>query len=243
MRRAGFIASAAAGTLLLASALSSSRGADRRAPCAGSLVPAYLYPEEIQRLARALALPQLLVINPASGPGRAPDPGYRRAIAAARAGGARVLGYVPTGWAGRPLGAVEADIDRYREWYGVDGVFLDEAAASESALPYYRALRDRARFVVLNPGVVPARGYFDVADVVVTFEGPFAAYRTRERDPVPERAAHLVYGGLAGAGAGARSAASTRRATPTSPPGRSRTRGARVPDYLAPELAALGGCA
>ena len=52
MRRAGFIASAAAGTLLLASALSSSRGADRRAPCAASLVPAYLHPQR-DRAARA----------------------------------------------------------------------------------------------------------------------------------------------------------------------------------------------
>jgi hypothetical protein len=30
--------------------------------------------------------------------------------------------------------------------------------------------------VVLNPGVVPARGYFDLADIVVTFEGPVDGY-------------------------------------------------------------------
>ena len=56
-----------------------------------------------------------------------------------------------------------------------------------------------ARIVALNPGVVPARGYFDVADVVVTFEGPFADYDDRvEPDWLeriePERIAHLVYG-------------------------------------------------
>ena len=242
MRRAGFIASAAAGTILLASALSSSRGADRRAPCAASLLPAYLYSEEIERLARRGALPQLLVVNPASGPGSAPDQGYRRAIAAARSGGARALGYVPTGWAARPLGAVEADIDRYREWYGVDGVFLDEAAASESALPYYRALRDRANFIVLNPGVVPALGYFDVADVVVTFEGSYGAYHTREHDPFPERSAHLVYGA-------SREQALAAIARGHAPRYAYFTSGAlphpwgTVPDYLAPELAALGDCA
>ena len=241
MRRAGFIASAAAGTILLASALSSSRGADRRAPCAGSLVPAYLHPEQIERLARRSTLPELLVINPASGPGAAPRAEYRRAIAAARSGGARVLGYVPTSWATRPRVAVEAEIDRYREWYGLDAVFLDEAAASESALPYYRALRDRARFVVLNPGVVPARGYFDVADVVVTFEGPFAAYGARARDPAPERSAHLVYATSREQALRALERREPRYAYFTS--GALPHPWGTVPDYLAPELAALGGCA
>jgi hypothetical protein len=54
--------------------------------------------------------------------------------------------------------------------------------------------------VVLNPGVVPAREYFDLADVIVTFEGPYAAYgpameATPEwvRDQPPGRVAHLVY--------------------------------------------------
>ena len=145
-------------------------------------------------------------------------------------------------WAARPLDAVKADIHRYREWYGVDGVFLDEAAASESALPYYRALQDRARFVVLNPGMVPARGYFDVADIVVTFEGPFAAYRTRERDPLPERSAHLVYGA-------SREQALAALARGHAPRYAYFTSGSlphpwgTVPEYLAPELAALEGCA
>jgi hypothetical protein len=240
MRRVGFIASAAAGTILLASALSGSRAADRRAPCAGSLVPAYLQPEEIERLARRSTLPELLVINPASGPGEAPRAEYRRAIAAAHSGGTQVLGYVATGWAGRPRVAAEGDIDRYRRWYGLDSVFLDEAATSDSALPYYRALADRARFVVLNPGMIPARGYFDVADVVVTFEGPFAAYRARGRDPVPERSAHLVYATSREQALHALERREPRYAYFTS--GSLPHPWGTVPDYLAPELAALGGC-
>ena len=55
-------------------------------------------------------------------------------------------------------------------------------------------------FVVLNPGMVPARGYFALADVVVTFEGPFADYARRLalepgwlRDMPPAKTAHLVY--------------------------------------------------
>jgi Spherulation-specific family 4 len=247
MSRAGFLAAAAASLILIATALSG-RSPDRRALCPGSLVPAYLEPDAILQLADRSTLPRLLVINPASGPGTAPDPAYRRAIAAAQSGGAQVLGYVPTTWGTRPAADAEAEIDRYRDWYRVDGVFLDETAAADSKLAYYHALSHYARsagaeFVVLNPGLVPARGYFQLADAVVTFEGPISAYRDR---PVPEgidpeRTAHLVYG------------ASREQALQALEPSPSAgyvyvTSGTlphpwgTVPEYFTQELAALGGC-
>ena len=53
----------------------------------------------------------------------------------------------------------------------------------------------------MNPGVPPARGYFDLADVVVTFEGTYADYAPAV-DRMPDwvrrlprgQIAHLVYG-------------------------------------------------
>jgi spherulation-specific family 4 protein len=245
--RAGLLASLTAGMVLLATAISS-RGGERRASCPGSLVPAYVNPGEILDMVRQATLPRLLVINPASGPGAEADPGYRRAIEAAQETGARVLGYVPTTWGARPAADVGADVDRYRSWYGVDGVFLDEAASGEARLTHYQALALHARgagaaIVVLNPGVVPARGYFAFADVVVTFEGPLRAYRD---DPPPtgiaaDRTAHLVYGASReqalselGANPAARYVYFTSGALPH-PWG-------TVPEYLPQELAALGAC-
>ncbi len=84
----------------------------------------------------------------------------------------------------------------------MDGIFLDEVAHDVVHLPYYVALRRAIgdAFVVLNPGTVPARGYFALADVVVTYEGPFADYARRLalepgwlRDVPPAKTAHLVY--------------------------------------------------
>ncbi len=247
MRGAFLVASAAAGTILIATAFGG-RGPERRALCAGSLVPAYLKPDAILRLVERSTLPRLLVVNPASGPGAALDPEYREAIAAAQAGGSQVLGYVPTTWGARPPDDVEADIDRYRDWYGVDGIFLDEAASAESKLNYYHALSHHARaagapFVVLNPGVVPAHGYFDLADLVVTFEGPISAYRDRVAPAgvEPARTAHLIYGA---------SREQALRALEPSPSagyvyvtsGTLPHPWGTVPDYFAQELAALGGC-
>ena len=199
-----WIAAAAAGALVLVTVVSS-RGADRRPPCRGTLIPAYITPAAITDLVDGSQHRRLIIINPASGPGAAAHPAYREAVAAARASGALVVGYVPTAYGARDPAAVQADIGRYREWYGVDGVFLDEAAHDEAQLPYYRALSLHARaagaaLVVLNPGTVPRAGYFDLADVVVTYEGPASGYadastRTPDwvREQPPDRIAHLVY--------------------------------------------------
>jgi hypothetical protein len=175
----------------------------RSAACAPSLIPAYLRPGAFAALADAAPGPRLLIVNPASGPGERPDADYRRAIAHAQARGARVLGYVATTFGARHSAAVLNDAEHYRSWYGVDGIFLDEVTHGEESLPYYTALSRQLRGtgeLVLNPGMVPARGYFDLADVVVTYEGPFADYAARLAqapdwlsDVPAERTAHLVY--------------------------------------------------
>jgi spherulation-specific family 4 protein len=195
---------AAAGAIVLVTLLTS-RGADRRPICRSTLIPAYVPPHAIVELVRASARPRLLVINPANGPGADAVPAYRAAVLAAQRAGARVLGYVPTTYGERPVGDVVADIDRYTSWYRVDGIFLDEASRNVGGLEYYAALGRHIRaaadrLVVLNPGVVPAREYFHVADVVVTFEGPYADYGPAVkampdwvRDQPPEHIAHLVY--------------------------------------------------
>ena len=192
----------AAGTLALAgAALAASRATTPVRTCPGSLMPAYVHPPQLLALARQPGLPKFVVVNPASGPGPAARGDYRQAIDALRTAGARVLGYVATGWTARPPAVVEADIARYRDWYGVDGIFLDEAAHTEAALPYYAGLAARVGgTVVVNPGVVPARGYFDIADVIVTYEGPVDGYADRVRQMpawvqalAPSRVAHLVY--------------------------------------------------
>jgi hypothetical protein len=190
------------GTILLTSVVLG-RASERETGCAASLIPAYLSPQGLVDLADAAPGPRLLIVNPASGPGERQDPDFRRAVAHAQAGGAKVLGYVPTTFGARHSTAVLADVEHYREWYGVDGIFLDEVSHDAAQLPYYAALSRRLEGegeLVLNPGTVPARGYFDLADLVVTFEGPFADYASRLaqtpawlKDIPADRTAHLVY--------------------------------------------------
>jgi hypothetical protein len=179
---------------------------DRGATCRAELIPAYVPPHELAALAAGTNPPRMVVVNPDSGPGAGEGRAYAEAVRTLQAAGIRVLGYVPTTYGARPLADVLADVRRYLAWYRVDGIFFDEASSDAALLPYYHALSRQARggadrLVVLNPGVPPAAGYFDLADVVVTFEGPYAGYGAamaatpdwlaRMR---PDRVAHLIYG-------------------------------------------------
>ncbi|MBV1938918.1 spherulation-specific family 4 protein [Streptomyces sp. BV286] len=173
------------------------------------LIPLYVHPGEDpgawHRLITSAGRTYGVVVNPASGPGPAPDPAFSAAADALRAAGARLLGYVDTDYGARDPDEVVAEVARHREWYATDGCFLDRAPATAAALPACRRLVRSVRRlgtspVVLNAGVHPAPGYAGLADLLVTFEGHWSTYVSAFSRPswtgriAPERFCHLVYG-------------------------------------------------
>jgi hypothetical protein len=171
-------------------------------------VPAYahplLAPVEWSELARPNVPLDWVVVNVWNGPGTRPDPAVRDAVTALRDAGVRLLGYLDPGFGRRPHAELLADAGRFRAWYRVDGYFLDQAASGASALGYYRALTDTLRAeggspLVLSPGIHPYPGYVELADQLVTFDGPWSVYRWAQLpdwvDAYPaERFCHLVHG-------------------------------------------------
>jgi hypothetical protein len=246
-------AGAAGAIVVLVLLLTSRGGTDRHPACRNTLIPAYVLPPAIVDAVQGPVRARLIVVNPHNGPGAEEHSQYREAVRAAQRAGARVLGYVPTSYGARPAADVEADVARYASWYGLDDIFLDEASSDAAQLPYYTALARRIRsdakhVVVLNPGAVPAPGYFDIADVVVTFEGPYSAYASAldrmpewvRREPA-ERIAHLVYGASRGQALNAVRAsdgAGYLYLTSGSPPDPWRT----LPSYLREEEQELAAC-
>ncbi len=172
--------------------------------CSSVTVPAYFYPGPVwdRTTSGSPTIGRTLIVNPASGPGTEPDANYVATVQGVRMAGARVVGYVHTSYGARPVDAVLADIERYREWYGVVDVFLDEVSSSAGDLEYYRPVAEHIRAaegqVLLNPGTHPDERYMALGDQVVTFEGTYDTYR-RIQVPAwtaaypPGRFTHLVY--------------------------------------------------
>ncbi|MFC5220371.1 spherulation-specific family 4 protein [Streptomyces coerulescens] len=175
------------------------------------LIPYYEHPSvrPAEWDAIIAAAPRLhgVVLNPASGPGDASDPAFAEVAARLRDVDVRVLGYVDTDYGRRPHAEVVRDIARHRDWYRADGVFLDQVATSRAEFADYQRLARAARSagcgtLALNHGTEPDPSYARIADLLVTFEGPWASYtrlvRRHRRTACGVRLCHLVYGVPAG---------------------------------------------
>ncbi|GAA4676782.1 hypothetical protein GCM10023215_06480 [Pseudonocardia yuanmonensis] len=154
-------------------------------------MPAYFHPEREAAGWARLGPAEVVVVNPATGPGTG-DPAYRAAIPALSG---LVAGYVDTAYARRPVAEVLADVEAHRRLHGVEAVFLDRVTSGREHLDHYAALAEHLpRPLLLNPGVRPDPGYLALADVVVTFEGDWAAHEALTGPDPAGVTWHLVHG-------------------------------------------------
>lgn len=68
----------------------------------------------------------IVVVNPDSGPGSTAFDLFKDAVHKCQAVGIKVVGYVRTEYAERSLDVVFKDLKLYKDWYNVDGFFIDE---------------------------------------------------------------------------------------------------------------------
>jgi Spherulation-specific family 4 len=174
------------------------------------LVPAYFEPganSPWKELNWAAArVPLIAIMNPNSGPGTKADSNYEAAVDDLRKAGGRVVGYVHTSYAKRPIDQVKADINAYLSWYSLDGFFIDEMTNDNQTahLNYYKAVYDHIRskgrgyLVVGNPGTNTQKQYLDAptANAFVTFEAD-KGYPQYKPDPWvfsyrPDQFCHIV---------------------------------------------------
>lgn len=151
-----------------------------------------------------------VILNPASGPGGplidlnyVDAAGQRGALLGLHEAGARVVGYVHTRYASRPMSEVKQEIDRYYSpsyWRGagvlVDGIFVDEMSNDLANVGYYRELRDYVTSkdakatLIGNPGTAYTNDstngqagyshedYLNTVDTLITFENAADQYLT-----------------------------------------------------------------
>ena len=172
-------------------------------PCQRAAIPAYFGIgndwDQVVSLSQGF---DVMIVNLADGPGPNPRADYRAAIQTARQSGTKVIGYVYTSFTQRDIATVKKDIDNFKGWFNVDGIFIDNMSWEPEKVGYYKELHDYIKgfngFIVGNPGLVPDRAYMDTADVLVTFEGTYASYLMRQfpdwvQSYAPDRFSHLIY--------------------------------------------------
>ncbi|WP_225846249.1 spherulation-specific family 4 protein [Streptomyces sp. HPF1205] len=173
-------------------------------------MPAFAHPlvapAEWAELARPGPPLDWTVLDVARGPGGRPDPLYGEALARVRENAVPVLGLLDAADGARPFADLVTDASRHLDWYRVDGFYLhraptgpEHAAACGRLVLTLRALLDGRGPVVLAPGTHPDPRYAGIGDQLVTFAGPWTAYRWSEAPQwtaghPPSRFAHLVHG-------------------------------------------------
>lgn len=116
----------------------------------------------------------IAIINPASGVGSGRDSHWANVVNDLQDAGIRVVGYIATSYAGKSIDSIENDVDNYYDWYGVNGIFLDEVSTGDAS--YYETLRHYAekptgtQDVILNPGAPVPSSYENAGDVIVAYE-------------------------------------------------------------------------
>jgi Spherulation-specific family 4 len=125
----------------------------------------------------------LFIVNPNSGVGAAKDASYSAAVQKARAHGVQLYGYIFTHYGARSADDIKKEAALYKSWYGVDGIFLDEAQLDADHLAYYAGLSQSFKKLGLqtafNPGQPQIDNHFmSLAEHIVTFEGSYEDYQT-----------------------------------------------------------------
>ncbi|WP_280152114.1 spherulation-specific family 4 protein [Piscinibacter sp. XHJ-5] len=191
--------------------LAISASAVQQANASGTIVPAYFRstssPNHWSTLAASASRVQTTaILNPSSGPGAAKDESYADAVEKLHLSGGKIIGYVDTGYATRDKNVVLSEIAKYKKWYGVDGVFLDQMTDDVAHVTYYADLYNYIKaiysgfHVVGNAGKNTVEQYASLpaVDTIVVFEGAYKSFtqyvpRSWMQSYGRERFAYLVY--------------------------------------------------
>ncbi len=119
----------------------------------------------------------MAILNPDSDVGTSYSPVFANATAQLQNDGITVIGYVWTDYGATPLAQAESNISLYKSWYGVNGIFFDGMANSNSAADeqYYSTLSAYAQSQGLpltfgNPGASTLPGYVGTVNTINIYE-------------------------------------------------------------------------
>ncbi len=173
------------------------------------VVPAYFGPWATEDWEALLASePGVIVINPDNGPGERRLPAYAALVRQAQRRGFAVIGYSSVARGKRTYQECLDELNAYRDFYDVDGMFWDEVKVTTRPSGLLRSLYGVCvrkfgidGFIVYNPGTAVPEVFFAALRraYIVTFEGSraqhverFGAVEIEVEGPI-ERQWHLIH--------------------------------------------------
>ncbi len=145
----------------------------------GLLVPLYSYPGNdwdtlVKEKTSHPSIPIVAIINPDSGPGTK-DTNYVYGVQKLQSAGIRVIGYIYTANVG--YNNITGDIDEYKNWYNVNGIFFDQMSNVKGNETFYAHLSNYSRsvglnFTVGNPGIDTLPSYVGTVNNMVLYDNP-----------------------------------------------------------------------
>jgi hypothetical protein len=154
-------------------------------PKTGLIVALYMYPSGTgasywqqvydQKVAHP-SVPMVANFNPSSGPGSYKDSNIASWVAKLRSVGVIMIGYTYDNYGSRSLASINADVDKYRNWYSADGLFLDEVTNKVGFEQHDRDVNAYAhsagmKITVGNPGADVPKSFIGTLDVFNITEG------------------------------------------------------------------------
>src|SRR6185312_10218185 len=145
----------------------------------GIIVPLYTYPGNdwntlVKEKTNHPSVPIVAIINPDSGPGTK-DTNYVSGVQKLRSAGIKVIGYIYTANIGYKT--ITHDMDEYKNWYNVNGIFFDQMSNAKGNETYFASLTNYSKsvglnFTVGNPGIETLPSYIGTVNNMVTYDNP-----------------------------------------------------------------------
>jgi hypothetical protein len=148
---------------------------------AGLYVPLFTYPTSsmwstlVNTKKSHPNLPIVVTINPSSGVGSSKDNNFVNGINQLKSAGITVIGYVYTSYAQRSNTVIKDEINKYKSWYAVNGIFFDEMSITSGKESYYSNLNSYVKssgmsLTIGNPGADTKSTYIGTVDNMIIYE-------------------------------------------------------------------------
>src|SRR2546428_681057 len=148
----------------------------------GVIVPLYFSPDGTWDIVAQAkkdhpSVPIVAIINPNNGTGSSKDPGIASGVQNLQSAGVVVIGYVDTNFGSVNSTTVTSEIDTYKSWYSVSGIFFDQMSSTAGNETYYSNLNQYAKsqgltLTVGNPGQDTVFSYIGTVDNLMIHDDP-----------------------------------------------------------------------